>query len=138
VPEQWDLLPVFGDVEDALRAIRTNGFKLAVLTNCDEDLFAKTQRLFRQTFDLVITAERVQAYKPSLAHFRCFQSRTAVDAAEWVHVASSCFHDIGPARELGIKHIWLDRENTGDHADTLCLAVTSAAALPKVIAELVP
>jgi len=138
LPEQWGSLPVFGDVEDALTAIRTNGFKLAVLTNCDEDLFVQTQRSFRQKFDLVTTAERVHAYKPSLAHFRCFQTMTAVDAADWVHVASSWFHDIAPARELGIKHVWLDRENAGDHANELCLSVTSAESLPKAIAEIVP
>src|SRR6185436_9345658 len=57
--------PVFGDVEEALSQLRSAGYKLGVLTNCDEDLFAQTQRSFKHPFDLVVTAERVKDYKPS-------------------------------------------------------------------------
>src|SRR2546426_426946 len=57
LPQQWGRLPVIDDVEEALAALRAESFRLAVLTNCDEDLFALTQRSFRQPFDLVITAE---------------------------------------------------------------------------------
>src|SRR5262249_20786229 len=84
LPEQWERLPIIGDVEDALGDLRAVGFKLAVLTNCDEDLFAQTQRSFRQPFDLVITAERVRSYKPAPAHFQYFQSVTGVATADWV------------------------------------------------------
>jgi 2-haloacid dehalogenase len=31
-----------------------------------------------------------------------------------VHVACSYFHDIVPARDLGIKRIWIDRDRTGE------------------------
>jgi 2-haloacid dehalogenase len=31
-----------------------------------------------------------------------------------VHVANSWYHDIAPARELGVRHVWLDRERTGE------------------------
>ena len=53
LPSQWSRLPVFGDVEEALSQLRSAGYKLGVLTNCDEDLFAQTQRSFKQPFDLV-------------------------------------------------------------------------------------
>ena len=73
LPNQWSRLTVFGDVEEALLQLRSAGYKLGVLTNCDEDLFAQTQRSFKQRFDLVVTAERVRDYKPSLNHFRFFR-----------------------------------------------------------------
>jgi 2-haloacid dehalogenase len=63
LPKGWGLLPVFPDVETMLGTLRTKGCSLAVLTNCDNDLFAETERAFRQPFDLVITAEQVGAYK---------------------------------------------------------------------------
>src|SRR5262245_40559400 len=67
--EHWASLSVFPDIEDALAGLRAAGCKLAVLTNCDNDLFAETQRTFRSPFDIVITAEQVRSYKPSLTHF---------------------------------------------------------------------
>ena len=106
----WHRLPIFEDVEPMLAELRSAGWKLAVLTNCDEDLFELTHRCFKQRFDLVITAECVRDYKPALAHFNFFREQTGVRIEDWVHVACSWFHDIAPARERGINHIWLDRE----------------------------
>ena len=114
LPGSWGTLPVFPDVESMLAELRTKGYRLGMLTNCDEDLFAKTHQNFRVPFDLVITAERVRDYKPSLSHFRFFSRTTGVDHDQWVHVACSWFHDIVPARELGIKRVWLDRDGTGE------------------------
>src|SRR5262249_41518160 len=108
--KEWDRQPLFGDVEPALAQLRSAGWKLAVLTNCDEDLFERTQGCFRERFDLVVTAERVRSYKPTKAHFEFFQQQTAVRTKDWAHVACSWFHDIVPARELGLRHLWLNRE----------------------------
>jgi 2-haloacid dehalogenase len=133
LPEQWSSLPVIGDVERALAELRKDGFNLAVLTNCDEDLFVLTQRSFQKPFDLVITAERVQEYKPSLAHFTRFKSVTGVHFSNWVHVANSWFHDIEPAIKMGIKNVWLDREEQGAGRREPCLRITSAVELPKIV-----
>lgn len=107
--QAWPSLPIFGDVEPMLEALRTNGWKVGVLTNCDEDLFEITHRSFARRFDLVLTAERVRGYKPAAWHFRGFERLTRVDRSDWVHVASSLYHDIAPARTLGVQHLWLDR-----------------------------
>lgn len=55
VPQSWSSLPVFDDVEEMLQQLRALDCRLAVLTNCDEDLFEVTHRQFRERFDLVIT-----------------------------------------------------------------------------------
>ncbi len=55
--DAWGTLPVFEDVEPMLARLRTMGWRLAVLTNCDEDLFEQTQRSFQAPFDMVVTAE---------------------------------------------------------------------------------
>jgi 2-haloacid dehalogenase len=116
LPRRWGSLPVFADVEPALAGLRSAGYRLAVLTNCDDDLFAQTQRSFRLPFDLVVTAEQVKDYKPSLSHFRRFFRVSGVDMSDWVHVACSWCHDIAPAREFGLKRIWIDRDRTGEDA----------------------
>ena len=116
LPDSWGTLPLFDDVEPMLAGLRAMGCRLAVLTNCDDDLFAQTERAFRRRFDLVVTAERVRDYKPAPAHFRFFSRSTGVGASDWAHVACSWYHDIGPARELGINRVWLDRDGTGEES----------------------
>ena len=70
----WASMPVFDDVEPMLAELRRQGWRLAVLTNCDEDLFALTHVQFRAAFDLVLTAERMRGYKPAPWHFLGFES----------------------------------------------------------------
>ena len=109
----WEEQPVFDDVAPALRELRSEDWKLAVLTNCDDDLFARTQTTLPVRLDRVVTAQQVRAYKPALAHFRRFDELTK-GRAQWIHVAVSWFHDIAPAREYGVGRIWIDRDRTGE------------------------
>lgn len=99
--------PVFPEVAAELGALRDSGWHLALLTNCDRDLIAETQRRLPVPFDAVVTAEDSGAYKPSLAHFARF--RRAQAPSEWVHVAQSYFHDMVPAHALGLPRIWINR-----------------------------
>jgi 2-haloacid dehalogenase len=137
LPDCWSTLPVFDDVEPMLASLRAAGYRLGVLTNCDEDLFEQTHRTFRDRFDLVVTAERVRDYKPSQAHFRFFSRSTGVTRAEWVHVACSWYHDIAPARELGIARIWLDRDGTGEDPATASACLQSAAGVCDTVMRLI-
>ena len=136
LPDSWGMLPLFDDVEPMLAGLRAMGCRLAVLTNCDDDLFAQTSRAFRRRFDLVVTAERVRDYKPAPAHFRFFSRSTGVSASDWAHVACSWYHDIGPARELGINRVWLDRDGTGEDPATASAHVRSAADVCAAVAGL--
>ena len=129
----WGSLPVFADVEESLAGLRLAGCEIAVLTNCDDDLFKQTERRFREPFDLVVTAERVRDYKPAHNHFRFFERTTGVSRSDWVHVACSWFHDIAPARDLGIKRIWLDRDRTGDDPAAASLRLLSPTDLPAAV-----
>lgn len=135
LPASWGAQRVFADVEPALAQLRAGGWKLAVLTNCDVDLFAQTQRAFARPFDLVVTAEQVKDYKPSLAHFRYFSRVTGVADGAWVHAACSWFHDIAPARELGLPRIWVDRDRSGHEAAAASLRIESLAELPAAVAR---
>jgi 2-haloacid dehalogenase len=136
LPSAWGSQPVFDDVEPMLASLRRGGCRLAVLTNCDEDLFEMTQRGFRERFDLVVTAERVRDYKPSPTHFRYFARTTGAGREDWIHVACSWYHDIAPARKLGVTRVWLDRDRTGEDPSTASEYVESAAAVADAVARL--
>ena len=129
----WASMRLFDDVEAMLAELRANGYRLAVLTNCDEDLFAITHRLFKAPFDLVLTAERIRGYKPERWHFRGFEKLTGVVRPNWVHVANSWYHDIAPARALGVRHVWLDRDRTGEDGGSVTPRIQSALEVPSMI-----
>ena len=114
LPQSWGSMRLFDDVEGLLAELRNRGWRLAVLTNCDDDLFEMTHRLFARPFDLFVTAERVRGYKPAPWHFRAFEMMSGVDRRNWIHVACSWYHDIAPTESLGIRRVWLDRERTGE------------------------
>jgi 2-haloacid dehalogenase len=135
--QSWGTLRPFADVEPLLAELRRRGWRLAVLTNCDDDLFEITHRMFRRPFDLFLTAERVRGYKPTRWHFRAFELLTRVDRRDWVHVACSWYHDIAPAQALGIRHVWLDRERTGENPAVPSVQVHTAADVREAIESLV-
>jgi 2-haloacid dehalogenase len=128
--------PPFDDVGPALAELRRDGWKLALLTNCDRDIIALTQRRLPASFDAVVTAEDVSAYKPSPAHFRLFQSTFGSSAAAWIHVAQSYFHDIRPTHELGISRIWVNRQGEKDDPSIADEVISGLAQLPGAVGEL--
>lgn len=80
---------------------------LGILSNVDNDLISGTLKHLHK-FDFVITAERVQSYKPALAHFE--EANRIVGSRSWAHVAASLYHDIEPATSLRIPAFWVNRK----------------------------
>jgi 2-haloacid dehalogenase len=129
--------PAFGEVPAALEELRRRGWNLAILSNSDRDLIAASQRQLGVPFDLAIVAEEIQSYKPSHGHWERFFELTTADREHHVHVAASLFHDIAPARELGLKSVWINRlgEEPEPEPDR---ELTDLSALPDTLDELVP
>lgn len=114
--------PVFPEVRPALRALRKAGWNLALLTNCDRDIIAETQRRLQVPFDAIVTAEDAGAYKPAHHHFLRFEHSLGVTHDRWVHVAQSYFRDVVPAGELGVARVWINRLRE-EHDPSLAHAV---------------
>ena len=100
--------PAFGDSGAALRRLHER-FKLAVITNCDDDLFAASAERLGVEFDWVITAEECRSYKPSHNNFEVALERIGVPPERILHVAQSLFHDHVPAKEIGLASVWINR-----------------------------
>lgn len=104
--------PVFAEVRGALGALGER-FRLAVISNIDDDLFAGTARALGVDFDAVVTAEQARSYKPDPNNFEVASARMGVRKQAWLHVAESLYHDIGPANRLGIRSVWVNRAGRG-------------------------
>jgi 2-haloacid dehalogenase/putative hydrolase of the HAD superfamily len=102
----WEPFP---DTNAALAELSSGGHRLGILSNVDDDLLDQTRRHFTVPFDVVVTAQQVRSYKPAAGHFREAQRRIG-DSVRWLHAAQSFFHDVVPARELGIPVAWVNRK----------------------------
>jgi 2-haloacid dehalogenase len=102
--------PAFADTPLALQSLHSK-FKLAILSNVDDDLFAYSARRLGVDLDWVITAQQARSYKPSLDNFRLAFERIGLPPAKILHVAQSLFHDIAPAKSLGLSTVWVNRRH---------------------------
>jgi 2-haloacid dehalogenase len=115
----------FPDTVAALRKL-TSRFQLGIISNIDDDLFANTAPKLEVRFDHVITAQQARAYKPSLKIFKLAQERVSVAPEQWLHVGQSVYHDVVPAKSLGITTVWVNRASSRPGAG----AAKSASANP--------
>jgi 2-haloacid dehalogenase len=123
--------PLWPDVADALTTLRSD-HRLGVLSNVDDDLFARTRVApFMDPGD-VLTSERLHAYKP---HPQLY--RRAAAAGVDVHVPASA-RDTRGALEAGMAVVRVRRSGhsvdpTGPQPE---LEVGDLAALPNALARL--
>lgn len=129
--------PVFPEVPGALAELRNRGWRLAALSNTDPDLLSASLAAIGVSFDLAITAAEARSYKPAHGHWQRFFSEAGADRDRHVHVAASLFHDIAPARELGLTAVWINR--LGEQSDLPRAAeLPDLSRLPETLDELVP
>jgi 2-haloacid dehalogenase len=102
--------PPFDDTIESLRKLQRR-FRLIILSNTDDDLFAATARRLDVPFNELITAQQVGSYKPSPRNFQELLRRGGAPRERLLHVAQSLFHDIAPARAFGIGTVWVNRRH---------------------------
>ena len=100
----------FPDTVAALTALKQK-YKLAVISNIDDDLFAGTAQHLKVEFDCLIAAEQVRSYKPSTRNFEIALETMGISADKLLHVAQSIYHDIVPATSMGISTVWVNRRH---------------------------
>ncbi len=137
-----DSLPgwrAFPEVHGALGEARARGWKLAILSNTDDDFIAASQVQIGVPFDEVVVAQEIGSYKPAHRHWEEFFHRTRAHRDAHVHVAASLFHDIRPANELGLRSVWINRLGETPPPDAQpTRELEDLLALPETLDELVP
>jgi 2-haloacid dehalogenase len=105
--------PAFPDSAQALRRLKRR-YRLGVITNCDDDLFAASEDKLGVEFDWVITAQEAGVYKPSEEIFHLAFDRIGLPRERILHVAQSLFHDHVTAKRLGLTTVWIDRRGDSE------------------------
>lgn len=125
--------PLWPDVEAGVGELAAS-HEVGLLSNVDDDLLART-RVARLPLapDLLLTSERLHAYKPAPALYRAAR---AMAGEPYLHVASSA-RDVRGSLEAGLSVARLTRP--GHHLDpdgpTPTLVVASLPALAQHLAE---
>jgi len=108
LPESLATWTAFHDTVTALRQLKAR-YRLAIISNIDDDLFAQSAPKLEVPFDFVITAQQARAYKPSHQIFQLAEQTISVPRSQWLHVGQSIYHDAIPAKSLGVATVWVNR-----------------------------
>lgn len=109
--QRWDELTPWPEVPAALEALRSDGYRLGVVTNCSELLGHRAVARLGMPVHLV-TAERAGAYKPDARPYQLALEEMGVPAAHALFVAGSP-SDIGGASAVGMPVVWHNRIGLG-------------------------
>jgi 2-haloacid dehalogenase len=131
---RWEPFP---EVPGALRALRERGWRLAILSNTDPDLLAASRERIGVPLDLSVVASEIGSYKPAHRHWERFFEKSDADRTRHVHVAASLFHDIAPARDLGLTSVWINRLGERPEPEPT-RELPDLSRLPDTLDELVP
>jgi 2-haloacid dehalogenase len=105
--------PAFSDTMEALKYLKKH-FKLAILSNVDNESFSASAERLQVTFDAVYTAQDVGSYKPSNRNFDYMIEKLSglgVSKGQILHTAESLFHDHAPANKHGLASCWIHRRH---------------------------
>ena len=112
--------PAFPDSAEALAHLKKR-YKLVILSNVHDAGFAASNEHLDVEFDAIYTAEQIGTYKPDIGNFEFLFTRLLAEqgiARERIlHVAQSLYHDIQPAKMLGMDCVWIDRQGLSTGGD---------------------
>jgi 2-haloacid dehalogenase len=103
--------PAFPDTAPALQYLGEH-YKLAILSNVDNETFAFSNRKLGVYFDAIFTAEDIGSYKPSPRNFEYMLDKLGgmgLQKGDILHTAESMFHDHAPANAFGLANCWIHR-----------------------------
>jgi 2-haloacid dehalogenase len=106
-----DSLPNWQPWADTVAALKrlAGRYRLAIISNIDDDLFAETRQLLEMNFDFVVTAQRASCYKPGLRIFERALDEMKLPVDSVLHVGQSIYHDVLPAQRMGLATAWVNR-----------------------------
>jgi 2-haloacid dehalogenase len=107
--------PAFPDSPRALATLARR-YKLILLSNVDRASFAASNERLHGQFSAILTAQDIGSYKPSLHNFeyalRDLEHTFGTKKADILHTAQSIFHDVVPARSVGLATMWINRRKS--------------------------
>lgn len=106
--ERLAAAPVFPEVPAVMEALRPR-YRLALLSNADDDFLLACLERNGLHFDDVVTSERAGAIKPDPAIFRHLTERVGVPPGRVLYAGDGPIPDVLGAARAGMKSAWVNR-----------------------------
>ena len=91
-----------------LEALRPR-YRLAVLSNADDDFLTATLQRNNLRFDTVVTSEQAGAIKPDPAIFHYLTERLGLQPEQVLYVGDNPVPDVLGPRQAGLRVAWVNR-----------------------------
>ncbi len=127
-----DHWPAFADAPGAVQYFKRYG-PLALVSNADRASLEVVSRRFELRFDIVLSSQDAQGFKPNSRHFSLLATRATtlgVATRDVLHVCASVPHDLAPAKAAGIAGALIDR-----HASEARSAASSFGDLAELVRD---
>ena len=98
----------YTDVEPVLKRLKQK-YHLASMTNGNADI---RRTALGHLFDYSLSAEMTGAAKPDPAMFEALIRQSNLSVDQVLYVGDHPVQDIKAARDLGIRHVWINRHNS--------------------------
>lgn len=123
--EHWRTTPICDDVKPFMDHVP---YPVYFVTNSDDDYVFSAVKNHALSPAGVITSEQAKYSKPHKEIFQYALEKTNLKSNEVIHIGDSLTSDVECPSSIGIKAIWLNRENK-----EVPTGVTSATELKKVL-----
>lgn len=110
--ERQARMVLFGDALSTLDALRSRGFRLALLTNGPAEMQRGkvTRFALAPYFDVIVIEGEFGKGKPHRAVFEHALATVGASASEAWHVGDNLYADIGGAQSAGVHATWIHRD----------------------------
>lgn len=111
-PQSLPTWPAFAETNAVLTQLAKH-FRLAIISNVDDDLITGTLTQISASFDEVITSQQTATYKPDKPIFEAALRKLDEQPGRIVHIAEG-LGEARPATALGMKSVWVKRSKRSD------------------------
>ena len=98
----------YAEVAEVVEALRAR-YRLAILSNADDDFLRACLARNRLEFDVVVSSEVAEALKPDPAIFAYLAGVLGLERHQILYVGDNPMPDIVGARQAGVAVAWLNR-----------------------------
>lgn len=126
----------YPETDDAVSEVQKR-WRTAILSNADDGFLLPNLELLEVGFDMILTSEQAQIYKPRPEMFQLMLERLGVSPGETAYVGDRQLEDVlGPA-QAGMHPIWINRDNRplDPELPVPPHQITSLLELPKLLAN---
>ena len=126
----------YPETDDAVAEVQKR-WRTAILSNADDGFLLPNLELMQVGFDMVLTSEQAQIYKPRPELFQMMLSKLGVAPEETAYVGDRQLEDVMGAVQAGMHPVWINRSNMPADPDLPAPShqISSLLELPKLLAN---